>query len=151
MPSAAGRAGTSVSPGPRPKTIPSMNCFQYCMLGSSVLYWKQYTCWMRSGDETSKRFTALWDTVLSGYSVLCFKTYHFVFVSILMHPVYSSSGGQETWALVAPLHSLVAGQQACKLNLENKPLIYVSLWSHFSLSHNIKNCHKLSLLSHVVR
>ena len=54
---------------------------------------------------------------------VCFKTYHFVFVSILVDPVYSSSGGQETWALVAPPHSLVAGQQACKLKLGNKPLI----------------------------
>ena len=35
--------------GPRPKTNPSVDRFQF----SPVLYWKRYTCRMRCGDETS--------------------------------------------------------------------------------------------------
>ena len=35
--------------GPRPKTNPSADRFQY----SRALYWKRYMCQMRSGDKTS--------------------------------------------------------------------------------------------------
>ena len=52
--------------------------------------------------------------------LLVLKTYHFVFFSISVHPVYSSSGGQETWALVAPPRSLVAGRKVCEIIVGRK-------------------------------
>ena len=48
----------SLSLGPRPKTNPSMDHFQYCAQGRKcTLYWKRYTRWMRSGDKTNYNYT----------------------------------------------------------------------------------------------
>ena len=48
-----GRNMVWYSLSPRPKTNPSMDHFQY-----HALYWKRYTCQMRSGDET--RYGRAW-------------------------------------------------------------------------------------------
>ena len=48
-----GRNMVWYSLSPRPKTNPSVDCFQY-----RALYWKRYTHWMRSGDET--RYGRAW-------------------------------------------------------------------------------------------
>ena len=52
----------STSLGPRPKTNPSVDRFQY-----HVLYWKRYTRQMRSGEETRLLHVEIWPHELGSF------------------------------------------------------------------------------------